>query len=127
VSFDIVVQGFRDGDARDTDGDALRAALAPYLTGSSPNSWNLRAEDSTAEIYGVDDLATGFMVTHVSGEKLWDVLVDIAAAFDLVILPAGVGTAMTRPEQHAHLPPELRADAFLVGSGAELLARIRAS
>jgi hypothetical protein len=123
VSFDLFVQGFHDGNARDADRDALRVALAPYVV-SGTSGATLRAAASTAEIYGLEDLARGFMVTHVDGGEIFDVLVDVAAACDLVILPVGVSTAITREEQRVHLPDELRDEAVLVRSGAELRALI---
>lgn len=123
MSFDIFVQAFEHGEARKVDARALRRALAPYLI-QVENGWNLRAGRATAEIYGVEKLGSGFTVTHVDGVDLYDVLVEIAAAFDLVIMPVGVPTAITRREQLNHLPDVLRDDALLVSSGGELLKLI---
>lgn len=125
MSFDILVQGFQHGDARDADAIALREALAPYLA-EGAHGWALRAGSSTAEIYGLEDL-TSFMVTHIEGGQIYDVLVRIAAQLDLVILAAGAPAALTRAEQQPHLPDELRLDAKLVASGAELLALIESA
>ena len=87
VSVDIFVQGFHSGAMRDADATALREALAPYLV-EAANGWNLHVDNSSAEIYGVDDL-TSFMVTHVDGVEIYDVLVRVAARFDLVLLLPG--------------------------------------
>lgn len=123
MSFDIFVQGFRDGASREADADALRAALAPYLV-RTELGWNLRAGRSTAEIHGVEHLPTGFMITHVDGDELYDVIVHVAAACDLVIVPVGVAAAITREQQRDHLPEVLRGAAVLVTSGADLRAVI---
>jgi hypothetical protein len=45
---EIYVQGFANGDARDADPDALRAALAPYVTGDGTR---LRVGDADAELF----------------------------------------------------------------------------
>lgn len=120
MSFGILVQGFRDGDRRDADATTLRAALAPHLV-KAAHGWNLRVGNSTAEIYGVEDLTSGFMLTHVAGAEIHDLLVRVAAACDLVILAPGVPAALTRRDQRAHVPAELRHNAVLVASGAELV------
>ena len=118
MGFDIFVQGFRDGEAQERDAVAIRSALAPYLV-EMPNGWNLRFLCSEAEIYGIDTLAAGFMVTHAQGDAIFDLLVLVAAARDLVISPVGLPAAVTRKEQLAHLPEALRHDVVLVTSGAE--------
>jgi hypothetical protein len=126
MGFDIFVQGFRHGEPHERDAKAIRRALAPYLV-EMPNGWNLRFRASDAEIYGVDDLATGFMVTHANGDDIFDLLVHVAAACDLVIYPVGVPAAVTRKEQLDHLPDALRDNAVLVTSGAELIELIKSS
>jgi hypothetical protein len=126
MSFGIFVQGFREGDRRDADATRLRSALEPHLV-KATHGWNLRAGNATAEIYGVDDLTTGFMVTHVDGPEIYDVIVRVGAACDLVILAPGVAAALTHRDQRAHVPEELRASAVVVASGAELVALIESS
>jgi hypothetical protein len=78
LSFDIFVQGFERGEARNADANAVRRALAPYLI-QVGDGWNLRAARATAEVYGVEKLASGFMVTHIDGTELHDVLVESSA------------------------------------------------
>ena len=125
MSFDLCVQGFHHGVARDAEATALREALAPYLV-KVANGWNLRAGNSTAEIYGVEEL-TSVMVTRADGVEIFDVLFRVAVRFDLVILAPGVPAALTRAEQRQHLPDEIRNEAKLVTSGAELVAFIESS
>jgi hypothetical protein len=122
MSFDIFVQGFHDGAERDADATALRAILAPHLV-KAAHGWKLHAGNSTAEIYGIEEL-TSFMVTHIDGAEVYDVIVRVAALCDLVIMAPGVPVALTRAEQQQHLPEELRDDAEVVTSGAELVALI---
>src|SRR5262245_18451139 len=124
MSFDIFVQAFRHGNRHDVGASAVHDALAPFLV-EGKGGWHLRAGLSSAELYGVENLGTGFMVTHVDGDELWDVLVQVARACDLVIMPVGVATAITRPDQVRHLPEEIREGAELVTSGAELRELIR--
>jgi hypothetical protein len=88
------------------------------------HGWNLRTASSAAEIHGVEDLASGFMVTQVEGEEIFDVLVQVASDCDLVIMPVGIPTVITRQEQLAHLPDVLRDGAVFVTSGAQLRALI---
>lgn len=126
LSLDIFIQAFRHGDAREVDAKMLREALAPYLF-EIERGWNLRSGNSEAEIYGVEDLASGFMVTRIDGAQIYDVLVRVAAACDLVIMPVGVFVAITRREQLEDLPDVLQGDAVLVVSGAELIALIESS
>ncbi len=123
MSFDIVLQAFERGDAHVADATALRRALAPYLI-QVLDGWNLRAGSATAEIYGVEKLASGFMATHIDGVELYDVLVTVAQTCDLVILPVGCSVAVVRAEQLDHLPDDLREDVVLVTSGADLRALI---
>lgn len=126
MSFDIFVQGFLHGDARDVDVKLARVALTPYLV-KNTHGWNLRAAGSTAEIYGVENLAKGFMVTHVDGAEIYDLLVEVVKACDLVMLPVGCPAVLARAEQRDHLPEEFRDTAVVVTSGAELVALIVSS
>lgn len=125
MSFDLFVQGFHRGAARDADATALREALSPYLVDVA-NGWSLRVGTSTAEIYGVEAL-TSFMVTHVDGAEVYDVIVRVAFQLDLVILAPGAPVGVTRAEQQEHLPDEIRNDAKLVASGPELIALIESA
>jgi hypothetical protein len=126
VSFGIFVQGFANGSFRETNARHLAERLAPYLVRDAERS-KLQVRAASAEIYGTEHLATGFMVTHIDGDAIYDAIVDVAAACDLVIAPVGCAAAITRQDQREHLPEGLRADAVLVTSGAELRALIASS
>lgn len=121
MSFDIFVQGFTAGDARDLHPTSLRVALAPYL---DADRTHVRVGDDNAEIYLSE---TSFMVTHVEGDAIWDVLVEVARRCDLVIMPVGCPVALIDAEQRIELPHELRDSTVVVSTGAELLAAILAA
>jgi len=126
VSFDIFVQGFRDGDASQLDATQVMGSLAPYASEAEGAFARLTFADGEADLFGWDDLASGFMINHVSGRIAWDVLVDLARRLRLAILVAGF-TAVVHDSDLADLPEELRADAVIIGSGAELLSRVEGS
>lgn len=119
VGLEIFVQRFRHGDGCDADASAVLAALEPYLdhSGRSPR---LRVGDADGELYGLEDLASGFMVAHAGGAAILGALVAVARACDLVILPVGCPTAITDERQRSHLPAELADEAVLVTSGEAL-------
>jgi hypothetical protein len=75
--------------------------------------------DGDAEVYGVG--TDGLMFTHASGRRVWDVIFDVARAGNWAIVPVGCPTCVPTSSMIAELPDELRADAVVVNSGAELL------
>ena len=124
MSFDIFLQRFRAGDAAPADATLIRTLLGPYVSERPPGSVTLRLTDGEADLYGWDDLATAFMVNHVSGEQAYDVLFEVALRAGLAIMPVGCPTAVTSEETVADLPTELAGDVVVVRSGAELLSSI---
>lgn len=70
--------------------------------------------------YGVEDLESGFMVNHVGGPAIYDALVAVAQACDLVIIPVGCATALIDDRQRVELPEVLAADAVRVNTGEDL-------
>lgn len=125
VSFDIFLQAFRGGDAAQTDERTLVTLLEPYLAERGDHGWaRLRFADGEADIYGMDTLATGFMINHASGTAVWGVLVDIARKANLAIMAVGCSTAVTTKGGISDLPDELAPDSVVVTSGAELLRLI---
>ena len=82
----------------------------------------LTAGDGEADLYGYDDLSTGFMANHISGRDAWDILVRAAAASDLVIMPVGCPVGLTDSNSLEHLPAALRSgEVALVATGTQLL------
>ena len=121
MSFDVFVQSFSKGDASTAGADAVRAVLAPYAADSAQSGFaRLVTSDGGADLYGYDDLGSGFMVNHISGDEVWDIVVQAAAASGLAIIPAGCPTCVTSESTTADLPSELASDVRLVETGVEL-------
>ncbi len=126
VSFDVFFQRFKDGDADEGGGEAMRRILAAHIVREEPerNFALIEFGSGSADVYlGASDM----MANHVSGDEPWDLLVDGARAAQWVILPVGCPTCITDEAQRAHLPQGLDEDVVLVTSGAELLAVIRSA
>ncbi len=126
MSFDVYVQRFRDRDAAPADAALLTELLQPYLEprDGDPRRGNLRFADGDAEIYGTDDLTTGFMLTHIAGREAWDVLADIGGRAGLTIMPVGCPTLVFDKSAIAHLPDPLGDDVVVVATGADILRAI---
>lgn len=127
MSFDVFLQGFRKGDPADADGEKLAALLRPYIVETQQGFCELRFDDGDAALYGLEDLASGFMVNHVSGQQAWDVLVTVARGADLAIMPVGCPVAVPTEALIGDLPEELQKEAVIVTSGADLLREIEAA
>lgn len=124
MSFDVFCQRFVDGQAAPGGGDAVRAALAPYVVRADPGTRYLFVEygDGSADVYlGPDDL----MANHVAGQDPWDLLVSAARAADWVLMPTDCPTCLTAESQRAHLPEGLDEDVVLVETGADVLRILR--
>ena len=118
MSFDLFLMGFRDGDVAVLDGDRVAAALEPYLRRRGVQEI-LAVGAAEGQIYGLDDLTTGFMVNHMD-PALYDVLYAVSVACDLVVIAPGYPIALVDDAQRAHLPANVDMPAVLVRSGAEL-------
>lgn len=127
MSFDLVARAFLNGEDAGSDEErdlAIRDVLRPFIV-SDPSDggfWHLEAPDGgRADVYlGTGD---GFMANHFSPGRAQDLIVQAAAAGDLVILGPGLPPVLTRPEQQEDLPLEIRAklgSPVLVESGDEL-------
>jgi hypothetical protein len=79
----------------------------------------ITTEDGEADVYGLG--TDHLMINHASGTHIWQIMIDVARAADLAILPVGGPTCVVDTAMFASLPEELREDAVLVGSGKELL------
>jgi hypothetical protein len=121
VSFDIVLQCFENGGAADADGPTIRAVLEPLVTETAEGFARVETEDGGTDVYGLDHPEQGLMLNHAEGRRIWDVIVDVARAGGLVIMPVGCPSCVVDPDLAGHLPPEAPA-ARIVGSGAEVLA-----
>ncbi|WP_182113145.1 hypothetical protein [Actinotalea sp. JY-7876] len=127
MSFDVFVQRFVDGQPAQADSAALHALVAPHVLRTEPefNFAELGFEDGTADLYGIGDLATGFMVNHVSGELAWDLFAQVLEVGSMTLLPMGVPAIVCSEAVRAHLPDDFIAGAVIVSSGAPLPRRER--
>ena len=76
-------------------------------------------------MYGYDDLESGFMINHAAGDAIWDLIVALASAGPLAIMPVDCPTCVTDSSMLADLPPEFARATVVVSSGSDLLQVIR--
>lgn len=119
MSFDICLQSFKGGEAAPGDPQAARLTLEPYLAAAPARGYaRIRTADGGADVYGLG--GESLMFSHAGGEVIWQVIVDVARAADLVIMPAGCPVCVMREDMISGLPAELQDDAIVIRSGAEL-------
>jgi len=121
VSFDIFLQGFRDGAGTPGDQAAAIAIITPLLAGPISGGYGrIVTADGEADLYGLGDSDEGLMVNRASGHQIWQVIVDIARAAGYVVLPVGCPACVVDEVAIGHLPDELREAAVLVHDGGDL-------
>jgi hypothetical protein len=125
VSLDIFLQGFESGDGASGLPDEANRVLQPYLRVRKDGFAKVVTDDGDAEVYGVG--TDGVMFTHASGRRVWDVILEVARAGNWVIMPVGCPTCVPTASMIAELPDDLRAEAVVVNSGADLLDVVRRS
>jgi hypothetical protein len=119
MSFDIFLESFKDGEAGLGNPDAARQALEPYLAGAPDEGYALvRTADGEADVYGAG--SDHLMFNHAGGDVVWPVMVDVAKAADWVIMPVGCPVCVMRADMISELPVELRDNAVVINSGADL-------
>lgn len=57
-----------------------------------------------ADAYGLDDLSTGLMFTHLSGRAIWDVVFDVTRAGGFVVMPIGCPVGVLDERDAEHVP-----------------------
>lgn len=126
MSLDVFFQRFKDGEADPGDGEAMRRVLAPFIVREEPEHHvaHIEAADGGADVYLDGD---GMMANHVTGRRIWDLLVEGAREAGWVIMPMGCPTCMTVEAQRRHLPEGLDEAAEVVLSGADLLTVIHSA
>ena len=130
MSFDIFLQAFEGGKVATRDGQAVTRLLLEAADRHEPASGfaHVVHGDGEADVYGVPAGGApldGLMFNHVSGGG-FDLLVDVARAADLVVMPVGCPVCVVDDRQRDHLPPEVAAeDVELVTSGRALRAVVR--
>lgn len=126
MSFDVYLQGFRDGHESAGGGERMRHVLEPFVSQAESDGEFFAVEygDGSADVYLSAD---HMMANHIVGEDPWQLLVEGAAAAGWVILPVGCPTCITDEAHRVHLPDGLPQEAVLVTTGAALVSVIRTS
>ena len=120
MSFDIFLQAFAGGQAAAGHPDEAFRTLEPHLDGSPADGFaRLITPDGDADVFGIG--TTGLMINHASGESVWQIVVDVAAAGDYAIMPVGTPVCIVREDMKDDLPEALRIDAVVVSSGADVM------
>ena len=127
VSYDVFVTGFARGELSSLDTHALARLWANHLVSDNDGAARLVFNDGSAEVYGADDPATGFMVTHAAGRDVWNLLADIAVQCGATILLSDGLVLIGSPDLRHELPDELSHDAVVISTGGEILALVEAS
>lgn len=126
MSFGILLQSFAHGQAAAGHPDGAFRALEPYLDGSPADGFaHLATPDGDADVFGIG--STGLMINGDSGEFIWQLLVDVAVAGDYAIMPVGRPVCLVREDMKDDLPEEMRADAVVVRSGADVMNLVTAA
>jgi hypothetical protein len=121
VDSNVVVLGFdRDLERTLFGGMVVHEVLDPYLHGPEQHA-RLVTSDGAADVYS-RDLERGFLVSHATGEQVWDLVVEAARVADLAIFPPGRGTCIPDEGLLNQLPAYVPQPVVVVRSGAELLA-----
>ena len=125
MGFDVYLQPFAKGDVGSGGRDQVVRALAPYLHPSPDSPERIVHPEGTADVYGLD--GDSMMVNHIEGAAVWDLLLDAARAGRWAIMSIGCPVFVTDEAMLGDLPQDLRSDAVIADSGAEVLARIHDS
>ena len=124
VSFDVYLQGFRDGEAEQGSGDAALDLITPLISRRTADWARVATDDGEADVFGIDQPSTGLMFNHLSGDAAWSLVFQVARAGGFAIMPVGCPTCVVSAEMLRALPDELASDAIVVSSGDDLLAAI---
>jgi hypothetical protein len=119
VSFDVFLMRFDRGDAVELDAPRILELLEPAIVEREGSFARLRTTDGEADVYGLDSTGS-LMVNHASGAAIWDLLVDVARAGQLAIIPGGCATCIVEEEQRADLPEGVPEPVEVIASGSEL-------
>ena len=123
MSFDVFLQAFRDGGTGAADPAVIEEELAAYIAVRDGDFARLVTRDGD----GVYTLYYDFEMPlpRLRPRTFYDLVVEVARAAGLVILPVGCPACVIDPRDRRHLPLELQGKVVTVQSGADLLAVIR--
>jgi hypothetical protein len=118
---DIFVRAFSDGDVTDRDGLPVRRLLLEASGFKVAEDGSLRV--AGAEVHGLPVAGrpfSGLMFAQVSDPAL-ELVVAVAKAADMVILPVGCPACVVFEHQRPHLPADIAGHGVeLVETGADL-------
>ena len=126
MSFDIFFQRFQGGEPVQVDRTAVLAILSPLIAERGDDWFTVSAEDGSADISGLSEAASGFMVNHASGRVIWDLMYEVAQSAGLTVMPVGCGTGVVGEGAIDDLPDGVPEPIVVVKSGAELLEMVEA-
>jgi hypothetical protein len=121
MSFDIFFQRFPGGDLPKSGAAMVAAYLAPMVKLRDASWARIATVDGQADVFGMDRLATGFMMNHASGRAVWDVMFELARIGGYAVMPVGCGTCITDDLDPSQLPAEVPHPIKVVRSGQDLL------
>lgn len=123
MSFDVFVQRMVDGELAVADSQPLRELIEPHVTSTEPefDFARLQFDDGTADLYGIGEPGSGFMVNHVTSQHAWDLIATVAARGDMTLMAPDVPPMICTESARAHLPEGLGDDAVVVTAGADIL------
>jgi hypothetical protein len=73
-----------------------------------------------ADVYGIDNGATGLMFDYLSGIAAYALPYDVALRAGFVVMPVGCPPCIPDRAMEDHLPPELAGRAVVIESGDDL-------
>ena len=108
-----------------------KAAARRFWAFSVPTCCRRLRHPGSSRIWAGPQRSTAFaddsmMITHITGDQMWDLLLEAARAGRWAIMPVGCPVFVFDEAMLNDLPEVLRPSAQMVSSGAELLAAIRA-
>jgi hypothetical protein len=127
MSFDVFLQSpisSSSDEERALAAEGVAAVLRPFLDAAGGT---ITTADGSAAIFSSDDLGAGFMVNHLSGEAIWDLLVEVARAAEFAILPVRCGTCIPYEGMRSSVPADFPQPVVVVSNGSELLNVIRSA
>ena len=103
VSYSVYLENFRDEPVENPD--AVRALLEPLVDATRHN---IVVDGLPTEIYGLDgDPMTGFGFSRIQGERVWDVIYEVAFLAGCSVLPQDGPVCITDEGRRSALPAEL--------------------
>jgi hypothetical protein len=127
VSFDIFFQRFEGGEAADADESAVLGVLEPLIEERGDGWARIGTADGDADVYGINDPASGLMVNHASSREIWNVLFELGRTAGFAVMPVGCGTFVFSEDALSALPDGAPEPIRILRSGDELLGAVESS